>query len=306
MSVTLLGPQRFRMSARSTVRSLGVEGPIAVVNAGWQEREVDDAELDEVLDGQSVNLRLYRRLEHVLEVDPEYADVARVHHQMLDEQQQLYQLRLRHAVEATYAIWRRPGPTNLHNAALESSLEEIRRLDAWHLSRVDQMEGEFERAYDPLNRLAAAEHRTEVAAIMAKVGALVVTGGHVDVLVRCLQLFLDTPPPELPVVAWSAGAMALSERVVLFADDLVDGEGFAEVYRRGMGLVRGVVPLPHARRRLHLGDPVRVAVLARRFPDACCLVLDDGVRVPLPESGGCPPGVPVLSESGQVATLEAA
>jgi hypothetical protein len=110
----------------------------------------------------------------------------------------------------------------------------------------------------------------------------------------------------MPVVAWSAGAMALAERVVLFADEAVQGSGHAEVYRRGMGLVRGVVPLPHARRRLHLDDPVRVAAFARRFADACCLILDDGVRVPLPEQGGCPPGVPVLSATGHVATLEAA
>ena len=99
MSVTLLGPQRFRMSARAAVRALEVEGPIAVINAGWQEREVDDAELDEVLDGRTTNLQLFRRLEHVLEVDPEYAEVARVHHELLAEQQALYILRLGHALE---------------------------------------------------------------------------------------------------------------------------------------------------------------------------------------------------------------
>jgi hypothetical protein len=306
MSVTLLGPQRFRMSARAAVRALEVEGPIAVINAGWQEREVDDAELDEVLDGRTTNLQLFRRLEHVLEVDPEYAEVARVHHELLAEQQALYILRLGHALEAAYAVARRAGPGHLHDAALDSAIAEIRTLDAWHLERLDQLEGEFEATNDPLHRLAVAEHRGEVTELVRSAGALILTGGHVDVLLRCLQMFVEAPPPSMPVVAWSAGAMALAERVVLFADEAVQGSGHAEVYRRGMGLVRGVVPLPHARRRLHLDDPVRVAAFARRFADACCLILDDGVRVPLPEQGGCPPGVPVLSATGHVATLEAA
>jgi hypothetical protein len=306
MTIILLGPQRFRMSARAAVRALEVERPIAAINAGWQERESEDAELNEVLDGRMRNLRLHARLEEMLEADPEYADAARVHHQMLDEQQALYTLRLERALDATYTIWRREGPTHLHNAALEDAIAGIRELDAWHLRRADQMEAEFEAAYQPLDRPAAVHHRTEVAQLLSECGALVITGGHVGVLQRCLQLFLELPRPDVPVVAWSAGAMAIGERIVLFADDAVQGSGHPEVYRRGLALYKGVIPLPHARRRLRLGDQVRVAAFARRFADACCLVLDEGARVPLPAGGGCPPGVPVLSPTGQVTTVEAA
>ena len=50
-----------------------------------------------------------------------------------------------------------------------------------------------------------------------------------------------------------------------------------------------MVPLPHMRRRLRVDDPIRMSVLARRFAPARCVVLDDGVRVPLAPDGGLPP-----------------
>jgi len=81
------------------------------------------------------------------------------------------------------------------------------------------------------------------------------------------------------VVAWSAGAMALSERVVLFHDSPPQGAGDPEVLDAGLALCRQLVALPHARERLRLEDPVRVALFARRFAPATCVVLDSGARL---------------------------
>ena len=69
-SITLLGPQR-RPTLDRVLSSLDVSGPVAVVNAGWQERESDDAEILGLAGGQAVNLRLFARWMHVLEADPE-------------------------------------------------------------------------------------------------------------------------------------------------------------------------------------------------------------------------------------------
>jgi hypothetical protein len=71
MRVVLLGPQRFRPTVRDAVRSLDMEGPIATVTAGWEEREPEDAELDDLPDGRSANLTLYRRWLDVCERDAE-------------------------------------------------------------------------------------------------------------------------------------------------------------------------------------------------------------------------------------------
>jgi hypothetical protein len=98
----------------------------------------------------------------------------------------------------------------------------------------------------------------------------------VAVLLNRLRLFdLAGLLGERPVVAWSGGAMVLSERLVLFHDHPPQGRGYAEVFEAGLNLAPGVVPLPHARRRLDLGDPERVALLARRFLPARCLALDE-------------------------------
>ena len=46
-SLVLLGPQRFQPTLRQTLHELGVEGPVAVITAGWQEREGETRELSE-------------------------------------------------------------------------------------------------------------------------------------------------------------------------------------------------------------------------------------------------------------------
>jgi hypothetical protein len=48
------------------------------------------------------------------------------------------------------------------------------------------------------------------------------------------------------------------------------------VFERGLGRAPGVVPFPHARRRLDLDDRLRVGLAARRFAPAVCLALDEG------------------------------
>jgi hypothetical protein len=77
------------------------------------------------------------------------------------------------------------------------------------------------------------------------------------------------------------------------------------VMGEGIGLLPDLVPLPDARRRLRVNDPVRMAVLARRFAPARCLVLDDGVRVRLTD-GRLPPDARLVDHDGRIAPFEAA
>ena len=55
-SITLLGPQR-RPTLDRVLSSLDVDGPVAVVNAGWRERESDDGEIVALAGEGAVNLR---------------------------------------------------------------------------------------------------------------------------------------------------------------------------------------------------------------------------------------------------------
>ena len=303
MTTILLGPQRFLTTAGTAVRSLEVGDQVATVTAGWQEREADDAELDEVLEGHSLNLRLFGRLNEVIQTDVAFAAAALAHRDAMDELAGIYSLRLQRALDSVYAVQRRTVRDEIAEAALTDGVRALRAVDAWYLDTVDQLYGELETASPVAESEPVQRHRVEVAEILGACGALAIAGGHVGVLLRCLKLFAVVPGPELPVVAWSAGAMALTERVVLYNDNGPQGLQGAEVWDRGMGRVRGVVAMPHARRRLRMDDPMTLQIMVRRFAGALCLLLDDGARVDLGPDGEIPDGARVLSDYGSVGTV---
>lgn len=303
MKVTLLGPQR-RPTLGSVAATLPPGQPVATITAGWQERESDDAELSALLGARDVNLQLYRRWSDVQEQDPEFAAAERKLAEIVDEVQALYLLRLDHELGAVHALQRRAGSSRIKAEVLAESVGTVRDLDAAHLHRVDEIRGEFFRRLQPHDRPSIAGHRAEVAALLADCSALVVTGGHVGVLADVLHLFNVAAALQSPVIAWSAGAMALTERIVLFHDRAADGPGHPEVYGSGLSILRDIVLLPHARARLFLDDRVRMAVFASRFAPARCVLLESGTRLVI--SDGLPPGAQVLAADGRVASLEAA
>jgi hypothetical protein len=317
--VILLGPQR-RPTVDAVARSLSLEGsrvPIATVTAGWQEREPDDAELGTLLGGRAVNLSLYRRWLDVQDRDPQYAAAERGLAGTLAGLQDLYLLRLDYALRAVYAVQRRSAG-DLGTDALAEAIAAVRELDTAHLRRVDTVRREFFQLMPPHDRPVIAGHRAAVQGILGEAGALVIAGGHVGVLAAVLHLFnvaaaLHQGADRSPVIAWSAGAMALTDRIVLFGDRSPQGPGHPEVYGSGLSMLRDVVLLPHARSRMLLDDTPRMAVFARRFAPARCVLLDRGTRIELDSSDGVggpggrwPPGVRVIAEDGRVTGLEAA
>jgi hypothetical protein len=306
VKVTLLGPQR-RPTLGTVAGSLPPEQPIATITAGWQEREEDDAELSKLLGERDVNLCLHRRWLDVAEREPGFATAERRVQAALDELQALYLLRLDHALEAVYELQRRSGSDRLRASVLAESLAAVQELDAAHLHRVSQVRLNFYAELQPHNRPVIAEHRAEVAGVLAGASALVVAGGHVGVLADVLHLFNIAAALRSPVIAWSAGAMTLAERIVLFHDRSAHGPGHPEVYASGLSVVRDMVPLPHARTRLLLDDAPRMAVFARRFAPTRCVLLDNGTRLDIDNGAeSWPAATRVLAEDGRVTALEAA
>jgi len=302
-AITLLGPQR-RPTLDQVLHVGGGDAPVATVTAGWQERERDDGELHELLSDRSVNLALYERWLDVLDRDREYAVAEREHRTVLDELQQLYLNQLDHALRATYAVaQRKDGHPRTRESALADALGVVNLVDSQHIARVQEVHQAFYDAWRPQDRDVVAEHRAEVRRTLESAAALVVAGGHVDVLVRVLHLFHVEPYVPERLVAWSAGAMALTERVVLFHDNAPQGPAQTEVFDEGLGILSGLVLLPHARRRLFIHDGARMSVLSRRFAPARCVVLDDGVRVDLTADGGLPPHASVVDADGHITTL---
>jgi hypothetical protein len=279
--VTLLGPLN-GVDLAAEIEAFGVEGPVALVTAGWEEGERNDADINRRLGGGSRNLNLYGRRLDVLESDVAYADAQRLLRTQLDEHREVYLLRLRHALARVDVVRRRfaeaqQGP----GAEFDAAIDAVRELDDTHASAIAAAHDRFYSQNKPHERPRIARHREEVAAIVADCGAIAIAGGHVGVLNDCLHLCnLAVLIEDRPMVAWSSGCMAVSERIVVVDDDDPAGRP-DEVYDIGSGVARGMVALPAAAARLRAHDPDHLAVLARRCAPSVCVLLDSGDRLEL-------------------------
>ena len=259
----MLGPQRLAPTLRDAVAAVGAEGTrVAVVTAGWEERESEDAELTEHLAGETLNLRLFERAEDVFARDPALFTALRARHDRIRKLQSLYHLRLAHAMEAARELLALPADgSNEEVVEIErdSAIEAIRTLDQHHLELTREVHAAFDEEWRPDEHDAVRHHHDELRGLLQDCGCLCIAGGHVAILLNRLRLFgFARLADELPLVCWSAGAMAMSERVILFHDSPPQGAGNAEVLEPGLGLLPGLVALPHAAKRLRLSDPVRV------------------------------------------------
>jgi hypothetical protein len=318
--ITLLGPQREPRVPKVAER-LGLRGRrFATITAGWRDREVEDELLAELLGGNTVNLRLWGLMQQVWERDPELAEGDRRRRVIHTEMQELYLIGLEQAAEAIRRIREHtPRDERVAEMAVEDVLEVMRALDARHLERVADLTHTFYARYQPQHRDAVVDGRFRVGRAIADCEAIAITGGHVGVLMGALHLFNLAPalaapavgapvpgPPVLlrPVLAWGAGAMALTERVLLFHDHAVSGPPVSELLMSGLGLTRGIVALPSPKDRLDMRNPGRMAVLARRAAPRHALLLEEGVDVTLTSRGCLPAGVRVLDRNGTVVTYQ--
>jgi peptidase E len=279
----LLGPQRLHPIVGEALEILKVDPrdgrKIAAITAGWQEREDEDAELCAALGNRSVNLMLHARGEAVFRDDPDFFAAHRAKQDRLRSLQDLYRLRLASTLKAARRVQQATAPRDLIESELEEALQALRLLDAHHVTKVRQIEEDFERKHQAAAAHLGAPPAAEIDAVLADCSAVAIAGGHVAVLYNRMRMFdlrsRLAARPEVPIMAWSAGAMVVSERIVLFHDSPPQGRGNAEMLGPGLGLFPDVVVLPHARRRLLLSDHARISVFARRHATAACYALDD-------------------------------
>jgi hypothetical protein len=187
----------------------------------------------------------------------------------------------------------------------------MRDMDERHLERVAELHHDFYLRHHPEHRDAVVEARFRVGRDVAGCDAIVIPGGHVGVLLGALHLFNlgpalarpadvegGTPVLFRPVIAWGAGAMALTERVLLFYDNAVASPGVSEMLMDGLALTRDLVALPSPKDRLDFKNLERMRILAARTAPAHALLLDEGVRVTLTADGRLPAGSRVVGPDG--------
>lgn len=273
----LLGPQRDNPTVGAAVRIAGVGPRMAVVSAGWQEREGELDDLQAHLGAvELTDLRLYERTEQVLHEDPELFEAWRERQDWLKELQRLYAVRLRHALRATRELDARDGIAALISRERDHALNAVRDLDRHHLREIRRLHFEHWRRWQPAQRPAVAHHREEIAATLEQCDAILVAGGHIAVLLNRLRLY-DLGPliSNKTLIGWSAGAMALAQRIFLFHDHSPQGAGNAEVFDTGLGAYRGVIAFPDPETRLAVDDPQRISLLAGRLQPTRGVVLDE-------------------------------
>lgn len=305
-SVTILGPQRLAPCIGEALVRQNIHGAVAAITAGWQEREQEDEELREEVNIPLINLRLYGRWDDICRQDQEYFHAHRERQDRLRQLRGHYQRRLSYLMAAAMDLLTDTNPSLFLEEEIVDAITGIQQLDAHHLGRVQQVNEEFQWSWSPLERDSIAKHRAEILEILRGVDATLLAGGHIAVLLNRLRLFsLETQLARMPLFAWSAGAMVLTERIVLFHDSPPQGHGHAEVFESGLGLVENMVVLPGARHRLNLLDQVRIQLLARRLAPALCVPLDEG-DVFTWDAGEihCEPAVRCLQTSGDIVSLQ--
>jgi hypothetical protein len=302
---------------RSLVDSAAAgDASVAIITAGWQEREGEDEGLRRALDLEPPvvlsNLRLFERREAVFDEDNEVFLALRDRRRRLHELQRLHRLRLDPLLSALRRLQEEtprahdPGG-ELLAGELDSALDVVRSLDQHHLGAVEAVRASVDGPWLAPESSVLEHHRAEVAEILAGTETVVITGGHVETLLECLRLFdLGAALEARNLVVWSAGAMALSPLVLLFHDHPPWGAGNAEVLDRGLGILDGLLPLPHARWRLRLQDTRRVGVLARRVAPLLPMVLEEESHLELRSDGWWGSNTACLEADGSLRSIGAA
>ena len=277
-TLILLGPQRPEVNLAHAVEMANLPpGPVALISAGWQEAENDIDHVREAVGRSLECLSLYQRTDEVFAASASLADDYRERQDRLMELQRLYRLRLRPLARAARQIFDADGDADLLAAEQRHAVSQLRALDRHHLHRTESIHRQFDERYNASTTGLLREHSNQIQVILQRCSGVIITGGSVTVLLNRMRMFgVDRMLGETPVIAWSAGAMVLAERVVLFHDRLPQGRRDAEILGAGLGIVQGYVFLPDTARRLREKDRLRIGLMSRRFAPDTCAALDSG------------------------------
>ena len=278
----LLGPQSPTPDVRQAVDSIPIDGPVMAITAGWRDSEAEIDDLEAELGRPVENLSLYERAEHVFGHEPELRALKRERQDKLLELQRLYRIRLAPTLTAARKLMREDSEPDLLRLEQRAAIKQLRALDRHHLGRIQAIHREFDVRRAELALPGATDVRDQIQQQLERAGLVLIAGGHVAVLLNRIRLFrLGDLLAVKNIIAWSAGAMALSDRIILFHHHAPQGRRDAELLDAGLGIVPRRVILPHAKTRLDWSNRNRMALFARRFAPARCCTLDSGSMIRL-------------------------
>ena len=278
----LLGPQSPHSNLKRAIDSLSVDGPVVSITAGWGDSEAEIDDLQAATGRHIEDMNLYHLAEELFSREPKLHALHRERQDKLQELQRLYRIRLTPGMSAARKLLRDKSGSDLLRLEQRAAISQVRALDRHHIKRLAAIHQEFDRRRAALLIPGATGLVQTLQQKLTEASLVLIAGGHVAVLINRIRLFrLGEMLAQKPVIAWSAGAMVLAERIVLFHDDAPQGKRDAEVLDAGLGIVRNVIPLPQAKSRLDWSSRNRMALFSRRFAPAKCCTLDNGSMIHL-------------------------
>jgi len=274
----LLGPQRPVINLGIAVKKTAIpEAPMAVISAGWQEAEGDIDDVFEQVQRPLHDLGLYQKAEQLTSAYPKFAQAYRERQDSLKDLQRLYRLRCKQLMMAARLTLRADANPEILEAEQNHAMSQVRELDRHHLRSMQAIHAQYDQTFNSLTSGELDAFGAETAELLSGCESVLITGGNVMVLLNRMNLFgINAMLTDKHLVAWSAGAMVLSDTLVLFHDKTPLGRRDPEVVSKGCGLVPGYVFLPDAKRRLKESDSVRTRLMSRRFAPASCVTLNNG------------------------------
>lgn len=270
--LVLLGQQRDVPRLQAVLERWDIQGPVGLVSAGWEEDEDDDQWVRDAVDVPVVNSQLYALADQLFQQDPQVIELLRERQDRLRELREINELQTEHLCVVARELWSR---LDIHAGALgplQQTIEQLRAVDQSYLESITTVIVEYEQRIAPKERPSVVEYRQRVLERLRDCEAILIAGGHVGVLLNRLNLCRLLQNVQLPIVAWSGGAMALGERIYFYGQFLPHTKREVELSRRGMSLFTGVQLFPRATQRLQVHDPREMGLLARRMTGQCLLL----------------------------------
>jgi peptidase E len=281
--IYIMGPQRPTPNLPEVLEERLPDGPLCVISSGWRHDEEDLEALQADLKRDLLPIPLYRWFDSLGSKEPELAKQHADRQRMIRRFKKMYRMHLHTLLD----LWTRTQDFKDESTAAFFGSEEkfacqsVQSIDRHALERLDGLRNLFPELSTPWTHPSALPYFQEIRERLDRSSGLLITGGHVAILRNRMfffglqKLLADFIAKGKPIFSWSAGAMALAEKIVLFYDDPPEGEGHAELLDSGLGFLPAIF-LPHAAERLDLGDRERISRFSRRFAPDTCIALESG------------------------------
>lgn len=285
-NIHILGPQMPNPNVGDALAKFCPTGNVAVISAGWRYDEGEIQALQNHIKRNVFHIPLYDWFDQLGSVEPELSGLHKKRQKYILATKKAYHIQLQSSLDSWMQIrdLHRKYP-DTYDFEEKEACKYVQNVDARCIQRLFEIRRDFSSIMQPWLHESAQPLYEEIANKLAHSSALLIAGGHVAVLRNRLvffgleELLQDFLQDGKQIFAWSAGAMCLTDRIVLYHDDPPWGKGYAEILDSGLGILPNTVFLPHASSRLNLSDPDRIERFARRFAPNVCACLENGAHL---------------------------